>query len=104
MTKLRCQTCDADASENAITMHSIVNHEGKGFVHLAWGTNLRIQFNPAETRLHALSLLRAAEAAETDSAVLKLMMEKIGLPQSHALVIISDLRNYRDDQFEVKPK
>ena len=98
MKKVSCPSCNADSGDDFITMHSGVNQEGRGFVHLAWGreSELRAQFTPAEVRQHALSLLEAAEAAEGDSMVLKLMTDRVGLDRPRALQIIGELRGLRD--------
>jgi hypothetical protein len=100
MAKLECPSCNADANEDSISMHSGVNHKGEGFIHLAQGASLRIQLYPAEVRTHALRLLECAEAAETDAIVLKLLTEKVGLDRERALYFISSLRNYRDQPYE----
>jgi hypothetical protein len=96
---VKCPSCEADAGEDFIIMHSGVNHEGKGFVHLAHGREMRVQFTPKECREHALRLLEAAEAAESDAAVLRLLEEKILLDRPRAVSVIADLRNYRDDRY-----
>jgi len=98
--KVSCPSCNADSGDNFITMHSGVNHERQGFVHLAWGreSELRAQFTPAEARQHALSLLECAEAAETDSLLLRLLEEKVGVGLERAFAVIADLRNMRDEK------
>ncbi len=102
MSKLICPSCNADSSDDFITMHSGVNQQHEGFIHLAWGKDLRIQFTPAEVRTHALRLLEAAEAAEGDAMVLRLLTDKVGLERTRALNVIADLRNYRDDKYTKK--
>jgi hypothetical protein len=91
-----CPSCSADAGEDFIAIHSGVGGPRRnGFVHLAWAS-LRAQFTPAQARAHALRVLEAAEAAESDAAVLKLLEVKIGLDTPRSLGIIADLRNFRD--------
>lgn len=90
-----CPSCSADAGEDFIAMHSGVNYKREGFVHLAWG-GLRAQFTPAQVRAHALRLLEAAEAAESDAAVLKLLEERVGVDRHRALAFIAELRSFRE--------
>lgn len=94
-TKLKeqCPSCNADASEDFICLHSGVTQE-RGFVHLAWSGN-RAQFTPDEARTHAMRLLEAAEAAESDYMVLRLLRDRIGLDLPRAVQVIGDLRNFR---------
>jgi hypothetical protein len=90
-----CPQCNADASEDFLILHSGVNLHGQGFVHQAWA-GLRAQFTPDQARAHALRLLEAAEAAESDQCVLALLEKDIGLDRNRAVQIIGTLRQYRN--------
>lgn len=101
MPRPMCPQCDADPSDAAIGMHSGVNNDHRGFVHLSWGQQ-RAQMNPDELRTFALELLTCAEAAESDSMVLRLLVDKVGLDRTKAVQVISDLRNFRDSNYKKK--
>lgn len=96
MSKPFCPSC-SDAGDDFILLHNGLNSEGKGFIHLAWGRELRIQFTPAEARQHALRLLEVAEAAESDAIVYRLLREEIGLDMQKATGVIGHLRQFRDE-------
>jgi hypothetical protein len=97
MKKVSCPNCNADSGDDRITVHSGVNQNAAGFVHIAWGreSELRAQFSPEEARQHALVLLAAAEAAEMDSMVIRFFMEGDG-NMVHGARFLSVLRQYRD--------
>jgi hypothetical protein len=82
-----------------INMVSGVNEKGNGFVtvsaHGGGGVILLGQMSPEEVRQHALIMLGAAEAAEQDAAVLRLI-RKLNLPEELAGAIITELRESRD--------
>lgn len=96
-----CPSCNADASEDFIVMHSGVNMQRRGFVHVAWGS-LRAQFTPAQARDHAFALLQAAEAAESDAIVFRLLEKRVGLDPARAMAVIGELRQFRDDALAKK--
>jgi hypothetical protein len=100
---VKCPSCEADAGEDFVIMHNGLNAQGNGFVHLAHGREMRIQFTPQECREHALRLLEAAEAAESDAIVYRLLRDKMALDMPRALSVIADLRNFRDDRYKKKP-
>lgn len=87
-----------------IFMTSGVNEEGNGFVTIAAhglihekdGIVLIGQLDPEEVRNHALAYLEAAEAAEQDAAVLRLI-RKLDLPEEMAGLIITELRESREE-------
>lgn len=63
--------------EKRIDITSGVSHRtGHGFVELHWGTESG-QLTPTETRLHALRLLEAADAAESDAFIVGWMREHV---------------------------
>jgi len=81
-----------------IFMTSGVNERGEGFVtvsaHGEGGVILVGQLSPDEIRQHAMAYLEAAEGAETDAAVLRLI-RKMDLPEQLAAAIITELREGR---------
>jgi hypothetical protein len=90
----------SDSTLTAINMTSGVNERGEGFVtvaaHGASGTILVGQQSPPEVRAHALALLEAAEAAEQDAAVLR-VIRALELPDELAGAVITELRESRDE-------
>lgn len=83
-----------------IFMTSGVNDKGEGFVTIAAhgsnGTILTGQLSPDEVRKHAVDYLEAAEAADQDAAVLRII-RKLGLPEELAGAIITELRESREN-------
>ena len=83
-----------------IYMTSGVNTDDEGFVTIAAhgteGTVLVGQLSPSDIRKHALGYLETAEAAEQDAAVLRLI-RKLDLPVQIAAMIITELRESRND-------
>ena len=66
---------------------------GDGFVTLKWGESAG-QLTPAEARAHALAILEAAEAAESDAAVWQVMTTG-GATEADAVRILSRIRDAR---------
>jgi hypothetical protein len=100
--KLRCQTCDADASDGRFSIHSLVNHELRGFVHVANGAHLRAQLDVGQAKELGIRLLEAAEAAESDAGLFRLLTKKIGLDFQKAGIMVAELRHEREQKHEVK--
>jgi hypothetical protein len=88
----------SDITLTNIVMTSGVNEDGDGFVTIAAhgeeGTVLLGQLSPDEVRDHALAYLGAAEAAEQDAAVLR-VIRKLELPDQLAGAVITELREGR---------
>ena len=85
-----------------IFMTSGVNKEGEGFVtvsaHGDKGTILAGQLSPDEIRDHALAYLTAAEAADQDAAVYRVIVRlDIPEPERFASMIITELRKHREE-------
>jgi hypothetical protein len=57
-----------------------------------WRTQLRIE----EARAFALSVLEAAEAAESDSVVVMFFMTRLGLELPQAAQVLNDFRQLRE--------
>lgn len=83
-----------------IFMTSGVNEKGEGFVTIAAhgddGTILVGQLDPEEIRKHAMGYLEAAEAADQDAAVLR-VIRNLELPEELAGMVITELRNSREE-------
>lgn len=83
----------------SIYITSGVNERGEGFLNVAAhsgdGVILLGQLDPATVRRMAMDWLEAAEAAEQDAAVLRLI-RKLDLPERLAGAIITELRESRD--------
>jgi hypothetical protein len=82
-----------------IEVRSGVNDKGEGFCSIIARTSkgdlIPGQLDPDEVRGMAMAWLEAAEAAEQDAAVLRLI-RKLELPDSMAGLIIKELRDGRD--------
>jgi hypothetical protein len=100
--KPRCPTCDADAAQGRFSIHSLCNHELEGFVHVASGSHLRVQLDVGQAKELGLRLLEAAEAAESDAAMYRLLVRKVGLKLDAAGRMVAELRNEREAKHEVK--
>ena len=85
-------------SLSSVDVVSGVNKNGEGFVtvtaHSVGGTNLRGQMTADEAREMALHWLAAAEAADSDAIVFRLLA-KVGLDGNAIGSFIIDMRNER---------
>jgi hypothetical protein len=82
-----------------IQIKSMVASQSKqGMVVLRWGT-MSGELTPNEARLHALAILEAADAAETDEFIWN-WLEKIDqdMPPERRAAILQDFRAYRDEK------
>lgn len=68
----------------------------KPFVVLRWG-EMRGQLSPGEARQHALALLECAEAAVSDSALMRYLEEKVTMSFEDAGMLLVGLRKWRSD-------
>jgi hypothetical protein len=84
-----------------IEIRSGVNEEGVGFntvvVSTQGGQMLLGQLDPGTVRTMALDWLGAAEAAETDGIVFRLLTERFGLEPEIAGGFVVSMRDLRDD-------
>jgi hypothetical protein len=84
-----------------LEVSSIVSmRTGRGMVQFELGST-RIQLEVAEARAHALIIVEAAMAAETDALLVRFLKERIGLAPGAAQAALSDFRTMRT--VEVKP-
>lgn len=67
---------------------------GLGYVNLFWGPQSG-QLTTKEARRHALIILDAAAAADHDAAVLRWLLERMGMPVEAASAVLVDLRKAR---------
>lgn len=81
-----------------INIENGVNEQGQPFLSVTAistkGEMMLGQLSPDEVRNHALAYLEAAEAAEQDAAVLR-VVRNLGLPDEMAGAVIIELRNSR---------
>ena len=83
-----------------IKITSLVGYTtGKALVGLEWGA-LSGQLTAVEARAHALRILEAAEAAETDLFLVTWATEVVGLKMEQAVTLLRDFRKRRDGQSE----
>ena len=84
----------------SIDVRSGVNEKGDGFCTLvATGGDGRMllgQMPPDLIRKIAMDYLAAAEAAETDAIVYRLLLNKFGLPLEAVGAFVADMRDERD--------
>lgn len=87
----------------SIFITSGVNEKGEGFLTInahgkGLGQDIMMlgQIPPNEVRTMAMNWLEAAEAADQDAAVLRII-RKLELPDQMAGMIITELRNSRED-------
>ncbi len=83
--------------ENMLYAESVFGRETKrGFVRLSVGISSEILITPEEARFFAMSVLEAAQAAETDEILMQFLQNKIGIPSEEiASKILADFRNIR---------
>ena len=93
---VKCPQCVGATADtfDQIHYHSGVNSDREGFIHLAWRGETA-QMTPDEARRMARTLFEVAEAAESDSMVVRFLMEKLGLNLQRAVTVVSGLREYR---------
>lgn len=84
----------------AINVSSGVNEAGVGFCSVSavteGGRIILGQLSPTEVRALALAWLEAAEAAEQDAAVLR-VVRNLELPDQLAAAVVVELRNTRGE-------
>lgn len=86
---------------NRIEVQSIVSAaDGKPYVQLKWGDQVG-QLTPDEARQHALALLDAANAAETDAGLLRFIRQQGGT-ERQAAALLAHFRTYRGDDADRK--
>jgi hypothetical protein len=90
----------ADDDVTAVEIRSGVTEAGVGFNHVVVTTKggrvLLGQLDPTAVRSMALQWLEAAEAAETDSIVWRLLTDRFELPPQVVGGFIAGMRDLRD--------
>ena len=83
--------------ENILYAESIYGaNTRRGLVRLSYGINFGIVISPEEARFFAMSVLEAAQAAETDEILVQFLQTKIGIStEGIAAKILADFRNIR---------
>lgn len=67
---------------------------GEPFMHLRWGDEAG-QFTPTRAREHALAIIDAAAASEFDAALVKVLIEKLGMTHELAVHFLGEIREAR---------
>jgi hypothetical protein len=79
-----------------IDVTSIVSSRTKeGIVQFKWNAEDG-QLTPDEARAHALGIIEAAEAAETDAFLVEFLTTKLKTTFETAIVILRDFRAFRE--------
>ena len=85
----------------SIDVQSGVNDKGTGFIHIIVKTEddriIMAQMSPKELRDLALRFLEAAEAAETDAIIYRLLQNKFKLDIPAVAMFISEIRDLREE-------
>lgn len=82
-------------TRNTIEVQSIVSAADRtAYVQIRGAVG---QMTPAEARDLALNLLQAAEAAETDSLILRFVRDALNGDERHAAVLLNELRQMRGE-------
>lgn len=74
------------------------NASRKGLVRLSQGISWEVVISPAEARRFALTVLEAADAAESDEFVLKFIGDRVGLSDDQLVLVLRDFREFRSMQ------
>lgn len=82
-----------DASEIGIES-GVGAASGLGYVHLRWGDQAG-QLTTSEARKHALAIIVAADAADHDAAVWRLLKKRMALGNADAAALLKELRAMR---------
>lgn len=85
----------------SIYVTSGVNEHGQGFLTVAAhgqdGTILVGQLSPAQVRDQALAWLSAAEGADQDAAVVR-VVRNLGVDPAFAMAVVTELRQQREGE------
>lgn len=83
-------------SPEMIRVESYVsNKDERGYVRLVWGTE-EGKLTPQEARMHALRILEAADAAESDSFIFEWLKTRVNLSGfDNRLAVLRDFRKMR---------
>ena len=83
--------------ESMLFAESIFGRNSKrGLVRLSYGITFDIVLSPEEARFFAMSVMEAAQAAETDEILMSWLQNKIGVKdEQQAASILLDFRNIR---------
>lgn len=88
----------ADNDENTLHHQSGVNARSEPFVQLIRGGAVIAQMDPGQARDHAIAMLEAAEAAETDAFIHQWVKERVGAGPEQAAGLLMDFRRYRRER------
>lgn len=81
--------------ENILYAESVFGHNTRrGLVKLSYGITFEVFLSPEEARFFALSVMEAAQAAETDE-ILMTWLQKIVKDEGAAAAVLRDFRDIR---------
>lgn len=69
----------------------------QGLVKLSHGISWEITITPSEARMYALSILEAADAAESDEFIVTWLKRTIGATEEACVAVLRDFREMRID-------
>lgn len=82
-----------------VWVFSGVNQKREPFVQVFLGDHLLYAMDPGPAREHALAILAAAEASQTDAIFFRFMREMVGLKDDAQIArILLDWRRMREEQ------
>ncbi len=85
---------------DSINISSVISsRDGRPFVQLKWSGD-GCQLTPDEARQHAYRILDAANAAETDSIMVRFLQERVGIDFKSIVPILRDFREFRERKYE----
>lgn len=86
----------AAGSSELIQVSSLVSHRTrKPIVEFHWGKE-RGQIDAKDAITHAINVLEAAEAAQTDAFLFEFATKRLLFTEQQAAALIADFRAYRD--------
>ncbi|MCD9186750.1 MAG: hypothetical protein LUM44_09970 [Pyrinomonadaceae bacterium] len=88
-----------EINEGMLYAESLFGHKSrKGLVKLSYGITFEIQLLPSDARAFALSILEAAEAAETDELIWQFFTNEIGIIEDDVKTgMLISMRNLREE-------
>lgn len=74
----------------------VASRTGEPCVVLRWYDHSG-QLTPAEAREHAMKVLAAADAAESDAFLVQFMAQKIGVDKPQQAMMLQEFRKFREE-------
>lgn len=73
------------------------NETRRGIVRIGYGITFDLQMSPVEARKIAMSILEAADAAESDEFIITFLTQKVGVDIEGAASVLGEFRQLRDE-------